>query len=83
MVVAFAVGEGVPNPLRLTAPECIQFSAFGIVLAGLLVGFRWEVCGGVAVLGGLAVFYATEVAAAGRVPGGASRSSSSPACSTS
>jgi hypothetical protein len=71
LVAAIAVGHGLPNLSQATAPEALQFLAFAVILAGLLAGFRWEVLGGAAVLGGLAAFYAMNVAATGKVPGGA------------
>lgn len=71
VVVAFVIGEGMPNVLQATPSEILQFLAFTVVVAGLLIGFRWEFLGGLTVLGGLVVVYTMNVAATGKVPGGA------------
>jgi hypothetical protein len=46
VVVLIAVGEGMPNPL--TQPVGVQFGflALGLLLLGMLIGWRWELPGG-------------------------------------
>ncbi len=70
LVIALVIGEGMPNLLNRPGFEVLQLFAFAVVLAGLLIGFRWELLGGVAVLSGLVVFYLINLAAVGKVPGG-------------
>jgi hypothetical protein len=82
LVIAPAIGQGIPNLLQANATEGVQFLAFSVIMAGLLVVLRWELLGGAAVLGGLAIFYALNVVANCKVPEAHSRCSSSPDCSS-
>ena len=51
LIVAFAIGEGVPNPLRGSLRE-------NLLTAGLLtmVAWKWEGIGSLLILGGFALF---------------------------
>jgi hypothetical protein len=71
MVLAFAIGEGPPNPFHMTARENAQTAAFFLVWGGLLVGCFRDGLGGALVLGGLLAFYLINLAISGRLPGGA------------
>jgi hypothetical protein len=71
LVATFAIGEGLPDPRRLSAPEAGTSLALLIVVLGLLAGFRWEALGGAAVLAGLAAIYVINLASVGKIPGGA------------
>jgi hypothetical protein len=71
LVAAFVIGEGLPDPRRLSAAEAGQLVALLTMVLGLLAGFRWEVLGGAAVLTALAAFYLINVAKVGKIPGGA------------
>jgi hypothetical protein len=64
----FAVGEGVPNPLGLSAEELIGFFAILMIAAGYLVGWKWELHAGVMILTGIAIFCAMEIILYHRVP---------------
>jgi hypothetical protein len=66
MVVAILVGEGAPRMKDSSVAQICQFTAFGVVLAGLLAAWRWELAGAVAALLGLGVFEAIEFAVSGR-----------------
>jgi hypothetical protein len=56
LVAAIALGEGFPNPLRLSAAESQMMVAMLTIIAGLAAAWRWEGIGGGLVLGGLSVF---------------------------
>lgn len=55
-VVLIAVGEGMPNPF--TQPLAVQmgFLALALIMIGILVGWRWELAGGVISLAGWCLF---------------------------
>jgi hypothetical protein len=71
LVLLFLIGEGPPNPFN--QPLAVQLEHFGmlLMLAGFLMGWRWEAWGGMAAVGGFAVFCAAELSANGKMPGGA------------
>lgn len=56
IVIAIAIGEGIPNPF--TQPPLVQygFFAFGLILLGILAGWKWEVAGGLVSLMGWFLF---------------------------
>ena len=56
LVAAFAVGEGVPNPLAQPLAVNLLFIAIATMVIGLLVAWKWEVIGGTLILGGLGLF---------------------------
>jgi hypothetical protein len=71
LVALLCFGEGMPNLLRASLAENLQFLAFAVVLAGLVRGWRWEGLGGALVVGGLGGFSALNYLAVGRLPSGA------------
>ena len=64
MVTMFVIGEGPP-------PLSVYSAAFGVMLAGLLIGLLWDGAGAVVTLTGLVFFYTLNYWASGRWPGGA------------
>ena len=56
IIVAFAIGEGVPNPLRGSVPEGLCHVGLLTMIAGQFLAWRWEGIGSFLILGGLAVF---------------------------
>jgi hypothetical protein len=62
-----AVGEGVPNVFTQPAGVQIGFVALGLMLAGILSGWRWELAGGVISLVGWGTFVAVEVGSLARL----------------
>ena len=46
LFLIFAIGEGLPNPLTLPPVKQAEFLAFIFVFGGVLVGWRWELLGG-------------------------------------
>jgi len=62
-VLAIAVGEGMPNPF--TQPLSIQLGFLGLalVLAGILIGWRWNIPAGIISLSGWCLFVLTVMKA--------------------
>jgi len=60
-VAAIAVGEGLPNPLTQPAIVNLGFAALALVLAGFVVGWRWELAGGILSLVGVFSFWALVI----------------------
>jgi hypothetical protein len=56
LIVVLAIGEGVPNPLRLPIREQLLSIALLTMIVGLIVGWKWEGVGGLLILGGFAFF---------------------------
>jgi len=56
LIAAFAIGEGVPNPLAMSLRENLLSVALSTMIVGLVVAWRWERIGGALILGGLAFF---------------------------
>jgi len=59
LIVVLAVGEGVPHRFGrggLSLGEVLGFAALIIVVAGMLVAWKWETVGGLLVLGGWTFF---------------------------
>jgi hypothetical protein len=71
MVLVFLVGEGPPNPFKQPPSVQTEFLGMLLMLAGFLVGWRWEATGGILALIGFAVFAATEAVVNRKLPGGA------------
>ena len=61
----FAVGEGF-NPFALTPSAAVASALVGIALIGLLVAWRWELAGGLMVVGGMVAFGLWGVVERGR-----------------
>jgi hypothetical protein len=56
LIVAFAIGEGVPNPLRGSIRENMLTVALLTMIVGQIVAWRWEGIGSLLILGGFALF---------------------------
>lgn len=69
-VLFIAVGEGLPNPLRLSPQELALLVCLFVTWCGLLLAWRWELAGALMILGGMASFYAIELLCSGRFPRG-------------
>jgi hypothetical protein len=69
LIAHVVAGEG-PNPLKMTAIELALFTAFFAAVAGMVVGWRWEVIGGVLVVGGMLLFFLIDWLADGSWPRG-------------
>ncbi|HUV40548.1 MAG TPA: hypothetical protein VMW23_02015 [Sedimentisphaerales bacterium] len=60
LVVVIGVGEGLPNPLKLTAIELVQMINFVAALSGLVLALRWQGLGGLVTVAGIFVFSTVE-----------------------
>ena len=60
MLIVFAVGEGLPNPMKQPLVVRIELLAMFIMWLGLLIAWKWELIGGVLVLLGYTCFCAVE-----------------------
>lgn len=69
LVITFAVGEGPPNVFRQPLPVTVEFIGMGLMLAGFLIGWRWEAMGGATSIAGFAIFAATELIVNRHLPG--------------
>jgi hypothetical protein len=56
LIAAFAIGEGVPNPLTLSIREIMLTVALLTMMFGQVVAWRWEGIGSLLILGGFALF---------------------------
>jgi hypothetical protein len=65
----FAVGEGLPQLLRLPLPVQLEFAALALVFIGYAVGWRHPVAGGTLALLGVAGFNVVEIAVNGKPAG--------------
>lgn len=69
LVLVFAVGEGLPNPLRLPSSQVVSFACMFLALAGFLAGWISPRVGAALSLLGTAAFYVAQLVAWGRFPG--------------
>ncbi len=74
LMLLIFVGEGVASAdgliPRLTGRETAMMVAFAAAWAGLLVGWRWELTGGLLTGGAMVVFYLLDYAFSGSFPRG-------------
>lgn len=70
LVLAFLIGEGGPNPAEFSPLQAFQSGSLLLALVGLVVLWKWELPGGLLVLGGMLGFYAANYLAVGRFPSG-------------
>jgi hypothetical protein len=50
--VIIGVGEGMPNPFTQPTWSQIIFLALALIMIGILIGWRWELAGGILSLAG-------------------------------
>ena len=50
--LTIAIGEGMPNPLTQPAWAQLIFFALALTMIGILIGWRWELAGGILSLAG-------------------------------
>ena len=74
MILLIFVGEGLSDGfdplLHLTMRETAMMAAFIILWLGLLLGWKWELIGGLLSVGGLIAFYVLDYAFSGTFPDG-------------
>ena len=54
-------GEGFPNPVKLTLIENVLLVGMLLIAAGLMLGWKWEIFGGLTNLIGVGTFWITEL----------------------
>ena len=71
VLVAFAVGHGgLPDLSKAPAPVRAEFAALALIVAGCLLGWRWEAVGGAVVVFGYIAFNVAELVTNGTFAGG-------------
>jgi len=65
-----ALAEGFESILHLTPRETAMMIAFVVLFLGLLLGWKWELAGGLLTICGLATFYILDYAFSGSFPRG-------------
>jgi hypothetical protein len=55
-IAAFAIGEGVPNPLHGSTAENLLTTAFLTMIVGQIAAWKWEGIGGLLIMGGFGLF---------------------------
>jgi hypothetical protein len=69
LIAHVAAGDG-PNPFKMDAAELGLFVTLFTAVGGMLLGWRWEVVGGVLVVAGMLLFYLINQLAGGSWPSG-------------
>jgi len=74
LILLIFIGEGLAGGfeplLRLTARETAMMVAFAAVWLGLLLGWKWELYGGLLTVCGVAAFYLLDYLFSGALPRG-------------
>jgi hypothetical protein len=68
--VGEALTEGYEPILHLTVRETVMMVAFVVVWLGLLLGWKWELTGGLLTVCGMAAFYLVDYLFSGTFPRG-------------
>jgi hypothetical protein len=61
IIVAIAIGEGMPNPLTQPAYVQIGFVGLALIVGGFFTGWRWELAGGVLSLVGVCLIFGPSI----------------------
>jgi hypothetical protein len=56
LIAAFAIGEGVPNPLHGSIAENLLTAAFLTMILGQIVAWKWEGIGGLLIVASFTFF---------------------------
>ncbi len=74
LILFFFVGsglaEGIDPLLHLSTREAAMMVAFAAAWLGLLLGWKWELYGGLLTVGGMAAFYLVDYLFSGTFPRG-------------
>lgn len=60
-IVLLAIGEGMPNPFTQPLRIELGFLGLALLMIGILIGWRWELLGGVMSLIGWCVFFTSVI----------------------
>lgn len=55
--ISIFIQSGVQNPLKMGAINLILNLCFVIMIIGIVIGFKWEITGGITIIGGFLVFW--------------------------
>ena len=70
VLLAFAIGEGIPNLLTLPIWDQIAFLGLALIMVGILLGWRFELAGGImALVGYFLVFVSLFIGKGLALPG--------------
>ena len=69
VVVLIAVGQGIPNPFIQPVRVQLGFLALALILIGILIGWRWELSGGLLSICGWLLFVTAVVGSPNRLNG--------------
>lgn len=61
VIVAIAIGEGMPNPLTQPAMVQVGFVGLALIMVGFFAGWRWELAGGVLSLVGVCLIFGPSI----------------------
>ena len=64
------LADGFESIIHLSVRETAMMAAFIFVWLGLLLGWKWELCGGLLTVGGMAAFYLLNYVFSGTFPRG-------------
>lgn len=64
LILALAIGhalssEGLSNPFEHPLPVQLEFAGMLVILAGMIVGWKWQKIGGLLIIGGMLIFHIT------------------------
>lgn len=68
--VGETLGDGVPSLFHMTVREILMMFSFFALWLGLLLGWKWELLGGLLTLCAVVVFYVLNFFITGTFPGG-------------
>ncbi len=71
LITAHIITDGLAPLLYLTAREGAMMAAFATLWLGLVIGWKWELGGGLLIVGGMAAFYLLDYLFSGMFPRGA------------
>ncbi|MBI9046210.1 MAG: hypothetical protein JEZ06_17080 [Anaerolineaceae bacterium] len=69
-LIAHGINDGFGPLPHLTLRETLMMAAFGMIWIGLMIGWKWELAGGILVLGGFFFFYVLDFLFSGTFPRG-------------
>ena len=61
LMLAIAIGEGVPNPFTQPLAVQVGFLALALIVTGIIAGWRWEFFGGILSTAGWFLFVGSVV----------------------
>ena len=74
LILLLFIGEGWSEGfgflLEISLRESLMLTVFALVWVGLLLGWKWELLGGILTLGGMLVFYLLDYTFSGTFPRG-------------